>query len=575
MRAALAAVLLAAALRAGAADPAPATTVLEHGAIYTQAPAAPWAQAVAVRDGRIIAVGSDAGMHRYIGPGTRRIDLHGRLLMPGLVDDHVHASDGALAELFDCLFPNDSTPERIRSILAGCVHRAKPGAWISGGHWDSDFFNRFKIGSPRRWLDAITGDHPVMLWDDAFHNTWVNSAALARGGVTAATADPPGGRYEREPGSREPNGIVIETAAEGLRSAVPAHSVADYRRAVLRAQDIAHRFGMTGFKDADSDPRQVEAYVAADRAGALSVYVAACIKTQTGSDAPDKTLDFEAIEALHRAQQSPLVDTRFVKMFLDGVPTPARTAAMLAPYLPDAAGARTDGPLHVNADTLAKDLVELDRRGFTVKMHAAGDRAVRVGLDAIAAARAANPGSSLRHELAHAGYIDPADLPRFAQLSAVAELSPVIWYPSPIIDAVISAVGERARHYWPMKDLVASGAPLAAGSDWPSVVPSMDPWSGIEAMVTRKDPAGAAPSKGPALWPEQAITLEQAVRIYTLGGAAALRREQDTGSIEPGKSADFIVLDRNIFRVPVEQVSEVRVLSTWFQGREVFRRQGR
>ena len=552
---------------------APPDTVFIHGAIYTQEAEQPWAQALAVSKGRIVAVGSDADAKSWMSPKTRRIDLHGRMLMPGLIDAHVHAGDGAMAELFDCLFPSDATPEQIRPILAKCVKAAAPGAWIIGGHWDSDFFNQFKIGSPRQWLDEIAGEHPVMLWDDAFHNIWVNTAALAKAGVTSATADPPGGRFEREPGSRVlhglPNGVVIETAAEGMRAAVPVRSAAQYRRGVLHAQDIAHRFGMIGFKDADADPAQIAAYTAADAERVLSVYVAACIKTQTGADTPDKLLDFDAIDAVHRDHQTRLVDTRFVKIFLDGVPTPARTAAMLAPYLPDAAGNRTPGMLHINPDTLARDLIELDKRGYTVKMHAAGDRAIRVGLDAIAAARAANPGSTLRHELAHAGYIDDKDLPRFASLNAVAELSPVIWYPSPIIDAVINTVGERGKHYWPMRTLVDLKAPMAAGSDWPSVVPSMDPWSGVEALVTRADPLHAGNAK---LWPEQAITLAEALRIYTLGGAEALRRENQTGSIKPGKSADFIVLDRNLFKVPVEQVSDVRVLETYFQGRRVYAR---
>ncbi len=549
--------------------PAPADAVFVHGAIYTQEAAQPWAQGLAVSNGRIVAVGTDEQMREWSGPRTRRVDLHGRMLMPGLIDAHVHAGDGAMADLFDCLFAPDATPDQVRAVLKKCVAHASPGTWITGGKWDSDFFNRFKLGSPRRWLDAIAGDHPVLFWDDAFHNLWVNSAALAKAGITAATADPPGGRFEREAGSREPNGLVIETAAEGLRASIPARSPAQYRRGVLHAQDLAHAFGIIGFKDADADAPQAAAYTAVDKAGELRVYVAACIKTQTGSDKPDEVFNFDAIEAVHRANQSPLVDTRFVKIFLDGVPTPARTAAMLAPYLPDAAGQRTPGMLHVNPETLARDLIEFDKRGYTVKMHAAGDRAVRVGLDAIAAARAANPHSTLRHELAHAGYIDETDLARFAKLGAVAELSPVIWYPSPIIDAVLSAVGERGRHYWPVRALEDLHTPLAAGSDWPSVVPSMDPWSGIEALVTRADPASDKPER---LWPEQAITLPEALRIYTLGGAAALRREDATGSIKVGKSADFIVLDRNLFKVPVQQVSEVRVLSTWFQGREVYSR---
>jgi predicted amidohydrolase YtcJ len=286
---------------------------------------------------------------------------------------------------------------------------------------------------------------------------------------------------------------------------------------------------------------------------------------------PDTVLNVDDIDRVRAAHHSNLVATDFVKIYLDGVPTAARTAAMLEPYLPRADGTRGSGDLHVNPDVLARDVVELDRRGYTIKMHAAGDRAIREGLDAIAAARRANPEGRLRHELAHAGYIAPEDIGRFAELNAVAEFSPVIWYPSPIIDAVIEVIGERAKHYFPIRTLVASGAPLAAGSDWPSVVPSMDPWGGIQAMVTRSDPYHASTR---TLWPEEAIGLADALRIYTLGGAAALRREAQTGSIVVGKSADFIVLDGNLFKMPPSQISAARVQMTFFEGRMVYQRAG-
>jgi predicted amidohydrolase YtcJ len=197
------------------------------------------------------------------------------------------------------------------------------------------------------------------------------------------------------------------------------------------------------------------------------LYVAACISTLAMQDKPDTILNFDKIDIVRAAYHSNLVATDFVKIYLDGAPTAARTAAMLEPYLPDTDGRRVSGDPHVNLDVLAKDVTELDRRGYTVKMHAAGDRAIRVGLDAIAAARRANPNGRLRHELAHAGYIAPEDLGRFAELNAVAEFSPVIWFPSPIIDAVVEVVGERGKYYWPMRSLWATHAPLAAGSDWP------------------------------------------------------------------------------------------------------------
>ncbi len=276
------------------------------------------------------------------------------------------------------------------------------------------------------------------------------------------------------------------------------------------------------------------------------------------------------IEAARDRYASEHVHTEFVKIFLDGVPTPARTAAMLAPYLPDDEHGDdfNGGPLHVGIDPLADDLIELDRRGFTVKMHTAGDRSVRVALDAIEAARKANGNSGLRHELAHAGYIDPADLPRFAELDVVADLSPIIWHPSPIINVIFAAVGaERGAAYWPVRDILDSKAAVSGGSDWPSVAPDANPWIGIEAFVTRKDPREQTPG---TLWPEQAISLTEAIEIYTIHGARALKLEDKIGTIEIGKFADFIVLDRNVLQIPIEDVGDTQIFQTYFAGSLVY-----
>jgi predicted amidohydrolase YtcJ len=549
-------------------EPAPDRVVL-NGAVYTQDPAHPWAEAFAISKGRYVAIGTNAGIRALAGPRTRVTDLAGRMVMSGLIDDHVHAVDGAMGELYDCIYPSSSSPAQIGRILRQCVRKAPAGAWIRGGYWDSDFFKHFPMASPRAWLDRIAGNHPILWRDDTGHNAWVNSAALRLAGIDANTANPTGGSFEREAGGSVPDGIALEAAAEVVQAVVPDRSDHEYYQSVMRAQALAHRFGIIGIKEADAVTPVIAAYQAADRQQQLGLYVATCISTLAQQSNPGVLVDFDAIDRIHATYHSELVATNFVKIFLDGVPTPVRTAAMLEPYLPDARGNRVSGELHVNPDVLARDVTELDRRGYTVKMHAAGDRAIRAGLDAIAAARRANPGSQLRHELAHAEFVAPDDMPRFARLNAVAEFSPVIWYPSPIIDAVIEALGERADHMWPMRSLLASGAPLAAGSDWPSVVPSMDPWSGIQAMVTRRDPHHPA---GRALWPEEAIGLADALRIYTLDGAAALRREAETGSIVVGKSADFVVLDHNLFKVPASQIAATEVAMTFFRGKLVYER---
>lgn len=544
-----------------------ADQIFINGAVYTQDAAQPWTDGFAIRDGKYFAVGSTAAMHDLVGPTTRIVDLKGRMVMSGLIDDHVHAVDGAMDELYSCLFDSTATPSRIRKILTDCVKKAPKGAWISGGYWASDFFKNYPTPSPRKWLDDIGGERPIILRDDTGHNVWVNSAALRLAGVTSNGDDPTGGRFVRDDKTNSPNGIALEAAAEKIQTAVPEPTTNQYLKSALYAQKIAHHFGIVGIKEADAGTPTIAAYQTADKQGRLSLYVATCISTLTMQLTPDTVLNFDAIDKVRATYHSNLVATDFVKIYLDGVPTAARTAAMLEPYLPSADGTRVSGDLHVNPDVLSKDVIELDRRGYTIKMHAAGDRAIREGLDAIAAARHADPDGQLRHELAHAGFIAPEDIGRFAELNAVAEFSPVIWYASPIIDAVTEVLGERAQHSWPMRTLVATHAPLAAGSDWPSVVPSMDPWDGIQAMVTRSDPHHKSTR---TLWPEQAIGLADALRIYTLGGAAALRREAETGSIVVGKSADFMVLDRNLFKIPANQIKAARVQMTFFQGRLVY-----
>ena len=238
---------------------------------------------------------------------------------------------------------------------------------------------------------------------------------------------------------------------------------------------------------------------------------------------------------------------------------------MLADYLPAYEGAKThNGLQHYPNDVLARLMAQLDEAGITAKVHTAGDRAVRVTLDAIEHARKTNGNSGLRHELAHAGYIDEADLPRFAALNAVAEASPYIWFPSTKTESIIRAVGERGQRYWPVKSLLESGAEVVAGSDWPAgALESMSPWIGLEAMISRRNPRGEFPG---TLWKEQAITLEQALRIYTLSGAKALKLETVTGSIETGKLADIIVLNQHLFEIPTEQISETQVEMTLFEG---------
>lgn len=551
------------------APPVPdaANLVLRGGVIHTVSESQPRAEAIAVRGKEVVFVGSNADVESFVGADTTVVELDGRLVMPGIVDAHLHPLGGAVKNLYECNFPFSADPDEIRQTVAACVSEQPDAEWIVGGQWDSGFFDRYDLPSPREWIDAVSGDVAVYLVDDSGHNGWANSKALAIAGLTADTPDPEGGSIARE-SDGAPNGVLIETAQGLVRQFIPAHSEAQFLAAAQYFSDYANAFGITAAKAAAIEEPEMAGFQTADRLGDLNVHIGTSIRTPYGSRT--EPLDYEEIDRLRDEYASEHVHTNFVKIFLDGVPTPARTAAMLSPYVADEAhGDDFDGgPVHVGIETLTADLIELDKRGYTVKIHTAGDRSVQIALDAIEATRNELGNKDKRHELAHAGYIDAVDLPRFAALNAVADLCPVIWHPSPIIDAVISAVGqERGERYWPVRDLIDSGAPLLAGSDWPSAVPDANPWTGIEAFVTRRHPHDLADG---ALWPEQAITLEEAVEIYTLHGARAMQMEDRIGSIEVGKLADLIVLEKNIFEIPIEDVADTRIRQTYFGGQLVY-----
>ena len=547
----------------------PSDAVLMNGKIYTVDSAAPWVEAVAIAKGKYIYIGDTAGAKDYIGARTQVTDLGGKMVMPSIYDAHLHPTQGAIEKLFQCSFGFEATPDQIAARVAQCVAQNPDAVWVRGGRWDSSFFDNHNIASPRRFLDAVSGDKAVFLGDDSGHNGWANTKALALMGITKETPEPVDGSYVRDPVTGEPNGVLLEGASQTVEDRLPEWSEAHFQKAALEAVRIANQFGITGLKVASSTEQVQASYHALDQRGELNAYVAISMKTPYGNR--EVLLDYDKLDRLKHQYKSPRVLTSFVKIYMDGVPTVARTAAMLAPYVPAEPGAPENrGLLHLEPQLLRRDLIELDRRGYTVKIHTAGDRAVKVALDAIASTRQANGHSGLRHELAHAGYIDETDIHRFAELQAVADLSPYLWHPSPIIASVIDAVGHlRGSRYWPIKDLLAADAPVLAGSDWPAAVASMNPWIGIEAMITRKDPRGETPG---ALWPEQAISLEQTLKIYTLDSARALLVGKQSGSIKLGKSADLIVLNHNLFDIEPEDISQTKVELTLFSGQTVYQR---
>ena len=552
--------LAGAATAVAATDPPtpPADLVLSGGAIYTLDAARSWAEAVAIRDGRIVYVGADDGARAWVGPTTRVVELGGRFVLPGFHDSHLHPITGGMRTL-RCELSGAATAaealERVRAYAA--AHPDAP--WVVGRGWELFLF---PAANPRKeTLDAVIADRPVYLTSADGHSAWVNSRALALASVTAATPDPPLGRIERDGATGEPSGTLREEAKQLVSRLLPEATAAERREGIVRAVELAHRAGLVGLFDATVDAIELPDYREVGRQGKLDVHLGVALYVD-----PEKPFAPQLAEllALRREDWGPHVRITAAKLYADGV-IESGTAALLAPYL-DRDGSR--GVLEWDEGKLREAAIALDREGLQLHVHAIGDRAIRVTLDTVAAVRRANGPRDRRPTLAHIELFDPADVPRFRALGAIASFQPLWAWADPYIkDLTEPQLGpERSRWLYPIGSVAATGAVLAGGSDWS--VSSMVPLEGIEVAVTRRGPAEGP---GPAWIPEERASLATMVAAYTIGSAYAAYREGETGSLEVGKSADLVVLDRDLFAVPPHEISEAKVLLTLFAGREVHR----
>jgi predicted amidohydrolase YtcJ len=545
-----------------------ADLILHSGRIYKVDARRSWAEAVAVKDGRIIAVGADKVVRKLRGNTTELIDLDGRMVMPGLIDVHNHHTRGGQLDLFEVSFPASLSFDQILERVRERASKTAPGEWISGGIWSSELAGRLGQLSAKAELDAASLGRAVMLRDDSLHNRWVNSKALELIGITNETPNPADGEIVRDGATGEAVGLLVEKASSLAEKIVFAsiedpmgRDIASTRRAV----EILNSYGVTAYQDANTTLSMLKALNALDKKGQLNAWCVASLpvfETLTATE-----FYGEALIARSKRYRTTHVRPDFIKLFMDGVPM-TRTAAMLDAYKPDERGNAVVCRSFIPVPEVVRWIIRAEELGLAVKIHCAGDAAVRDILDAVEIVRDfRGPGPA--HHIAHASYIDPKDIPRFKQLNVVADLCPAIWFPCAITVANNKVLPEaRANRYWPNRDLWESGALLAAGSDWP-VVGLPDPWFGFEGMVTRRNPKGTYPG---ALWPEQALDVATVIEIYTRNPATAMGISGITGSIEPGKSADLIVLDRNLFECDPEDLADTKVLQTYFEGRKVHER---
>ena len=538
----------------------PADLILTGGHVHTVDPARPRAEAVAVRGERIVAVGSAADIAGLVGPPTRVVDLDGRLLLPAFQDAHVHPIFAGVDRL-QCDLREARGRDGVLAVIGSYVAAHPDDEWIIGSGWSmADFEN----GTPRREdLDAIVADRPAFFPNRDGHSTWVNSRALELAGIDRATADPVDGRIERDPDGT-PTGTLHEGAAHQVERLMP-EITAEVMAAGLRlAQAHLHALGISAWQDAIVRPEDEAVYRAAAEAGWLTARVEAAMwwDRERGGDQID-----ELIERSRRGSAGRL-RVNSVKLMQDGV-LETFTGAMIEPYLAaDGTPSANRGISFIDPLQLPGWVTRLDAAGLQPHFHAIGDRAVRECLDAVEAARSANGHTDTRPHIAHIQVIHPDDVARFAALDVVANAQPYWACHEGQMDVLtIPFLGsERSAWQYPFQSLLAAGARLAMGSDWSVSTPN--PLLEIEVAVTRV----ADESRGarPPFLPEQALTLEQAIRAFTAGSAWVNHLDADTGTIEVGKFADLAVIDRDLFAPDAGPIGDGRVLATFVGGAAVF-----
>jgi predicted amidohydrolase YtcJ len=553
---------------------AQADVVFTGGAVYTPDPADPGRrrvvpagsgpQAVAVLGDRIVAVGEagDRDLGDLIGPRTEVVDLRGRALLPGFQDAHVHPSWAGVTLMGCSLIGSASLDDALARISAYAARRDEK-EWIVGSGWRMDWFER---GTPsRELLDQLGGGRPVYLTNRDGHGAWVSSRALEIAGIDAATPDPPDGRIERD-ADGSPQGTLHEGAATLVGRHLPALTLDDRLRGLLLAQEHLHARGITAWQDAiigdylgSGDPLPV--YLAAARAGTLTARVQGALWWDRGRDGGQ----LPEILARREEGQAGRFRANTVKIMQDGV-AESFTAGMIDPYL-DMCGCQTAnrGLSHVDAEALRDYVTMLDAHGFQVHLHAIGDRAVRESLDALEAALAANGANDNRHHIAHLQVMHPNDIPRFAALGVTANVQ-ALWaaHEAQMDTLTIPFIGpERAARQYLFGDLLRSGARLAGGSDW--AVSSANPLRAVQVAVMRTLPGtGAEP-----LLPGQSLSIGEALAAYT-AGSAYVNHLDDTGAVEVGKLADLVVLDRDPFAGPPDEIASASVDLTYVGGERVF-----
>ena len=538
-----------------------ADRVFLNGAVYTVDANRTWAEAVAVTDGRISFVGSSEAAQAFIGDDTEVTDLDGHMLLPGFHDSHAHVLIGVYTD-DNCDLLRVPTIEEVEAVLRECTALDGFGddRWIIGGGWGEWLF---EDAAPRKeLLDTLFPDRPVYLESSFGHSAWVNSHALELAGVDRETAVGDDGVIVRDPQTGEATGALHDSAMMLVNSIVPEMTM-DYRLQSVRGGiAMLHEYGITAIIEPGVDESIIEPLLMLADADEFDVRALVSLSPIGWNAGTFDDAIFEFISQREKWRR-PNLDVDSVKIYLDGV-IEVGTSPLLEPYLVEEWGT---GPFFYSQEVVNEYFTRLDAMGIQVHVHAIGDAAIRQALDGFETMRQRNGPSDNRHHITHLQLIHPDDRPRFGELDIGATFQSLWAYPDDAaMELDVPILGEeRAWQMYPIRSVHESGGRLNGASDY--WVTDINPLLAIEAAVTRQDPWT---NEGPVLNADERVDLATMIDAYTINGAYTMSLENEQGSVEVGKRADLVVLDRNLFEIPAHEISEARVTMTVFDGRTVY-----
>jgi len=563
-----------------------ADRVFRNGKIFTADAHRSIAGAIAIRDGLLVYVGGNEGVSPFIGRSTKVTDLKGGFLMPGLVDGHLHPLEGGL-KLQGCSLNYESlTVAEMQQRIQLCLDQTQsqePDGWLEVVSWFQESMRPAGVKTSRAILDVLKTSRPIIVRSSFGHTVLANSRALALAKITKETPDPPGGKIWRD-SNGNPTGVLEDSAYAVFSALIPKQTPKENIAAARAAQKALSAQGVTSFLDAVGAPEDMAAFTRVQIAGELTIraHFAPLIDVEEGSDpssAVAKIASYRKQYDQGGLKAKPGITVRNAKLFLDGViAAPAMTGAVLEPYRmnkgtpekPDWVSSPSRGPaVYFPPKLLAEILVRLGRTGIDPHMHADGDGAVRAALDAVEIMRKEIGTADIRPAIAHDEIVSPADFPRFKVLNTLPVLSFQWEKPAGDTMGLKDYFGpERMRILEPAGLLAAAGARIAFGSDWP--VDPLNEWFALNVGVTRTNTPNAPPEFQGKLGDDPGLSREAALRAATIDAAYELHEDDMTGSLEVGKFADLIVLDRDPLTIPAEDIANVRVLETVVGGQTVY-----